>query len=758
MRNTLIALLLALTLGLPAYPQTLAIHQPATPASTTPTPGQATAGAIIPGSPLADLTGAAPATPAPDADDNAPAPFGTDGIGLSVTSAIGGEAAKTFGDFISAVRQSTRLQPVFDWLGSFSTDAPRRAHLAGILMALLIAVLPGVVVGAAIRLGLRRSQAGLAARAAPLPHEELPADDIEQGIADAEAGETERRPGRRLAISAWFRRLPYALVNLGLQLIPLFGFALTIQVLISADVLTSRQAHLAVIAMTNGYLAIRLAQEIARFLVAPEYPSLRLVRMPSERAAAIMRWMGLLLATAFIGYVLASVAEVLGLSHDGGLVILRLAGLILHIEVAIIIWNTRRIVGVWIGGRPGASGGWRRFRRWLGTIWYIPALFYVVALWIALAAGVHHAFGVLLRVILVVAVAAVVGRLAWFGSSALLERLFPDPATVTPRHPALFARARAYNPAIRVLVRLVIAVLVIVLTLQGWGVNAFGFLLTDRLSRSLLGAFISVLITIAVALVLWEVTNAYVNARIEHLSAKGKSRQASRLRTLLPMIKATIGVVLTLVAFYVCMTKIGVNAEPLFASFGVLSIAIAFGSQKLVQDIITGLFLLLEDAVQVGDVVSLAGMSGTVERLSIRTIRLRGGDGSINIIPFSAVTTVTNMTRDFGYAQISIQVAYEEDLPRVYEVLKDIASKMREEPAWGAMMRDDLQLFGLDQFGASALVITGQIRTGPGQHWSVRREFYARVKARFEAEHIEMPYTYLPPAPPRLEPPAEEGK
>jgi small conductance mechanosensitive channel len=142
-------------------------------------------------------------------------------------------------------------------------------------------------------------------------------------------------------------------------------------------------------------------------------------------------------------------------------------------------------------------------------------------------------------------------------------------------------------------------------------------------------------------------------------------------------------------------------------------------------------------------------MTGTVERLSIRTIRLRGGDGSINIIPFSAVTTVTNMTRDFGYAQISIEVAYEEDLPRVYAVMTDVARTMRAEPAWGAMMRDDLQIFGLDQFGASALVITGQIRTGPGQHWAVRREYYGRIKRRFEEEHIEMPYTYLPPAPPR---------
>jgi small conductance mechanosensitive channel len=278
--------------------------------------------------------------------------------------------------------------------------------------------------------------------------------------------------------------------------------------------------------------------------------------------------------------------------------------------------------------------------------------------------------------------------------------------------------------------------------------------MTNELSRSLIAAFIAIIITIALALTAWEMTNYSLNSRIEHLATTGRSRQASRLRTLQPMLRATVGTIIFLGAGLICLGKIGVNLVPLLAVSGVAGIAIGFGSQKLVQDIITGLFLLLEDAMQVGDVVSLAGMSGTVEKLSIRTIRLRGGDGSINIIPFSAVTTVTNMTRDFGYAQITIQVEYDADLDHVYKVLADIGHKMRAEPAWGAMMRDDLQIFGLDQFGASALVITGQIRTGPGQHWAVRREFYARVKRRFAEEHIEMPYTYLPPAPPPEKPPA----
>jgi small conductance mechanosensitive channel len=776
-------LLVALAVLAPraAAAQTVAIHQPALVSPTNPTPAKATASAIIPGSPLAALTGAAPA-PA-DVDANTPTPFGTSNLGLSITTTIGRDASSTIDDFVRAIQQSTRLDPVFAWARSVADLPVRRAHAIDIVKGIAITIVPALLVETAIGLGLARPRARIAAGAArreahaepppapaPLtpPTEDDPADakivepegappddpqiaeeDVE-GISAAEAGEIERRPRRRESLLAWARRLAFAALYLGLSLVPLIGFIIALQALVSAGLLATREAQRAVIGVANAYLFCRLVLEALRFLVAPKAPPLRLIRMNDRRAKWLNRWLRILLATAAAGYVVFSVGEVLGLSRDGALPLVRLIALAVHVEIAIGIWQSRHVVAHWIAGKTDPDSYTAGFRHRLASIWHFIALFYVLALWIAYAAGIHNAFGLLLRVVLVVIAALLLGRLAWTGSSNFLERLFPDPNGATARHPALYARARAYNPLIRLLIRIIIAVLMVVGVLQGWGVNAFGWLLSNPFSRSLISAFVDIVITIAVALILWEASNAWINARIEGLTAAGRTRQASRLRTLLPMLKASIGVSIFLVAGLICLSKIGVNAAPLLAGAGVVGIAIGFGSQKLVQDIITGLFLLLEDAMQVGDVITLAGMSGTVERLSIRTIRLRGGDGSVNIIPFSAVTTVTNQTRDFGYAQISIEVGYEEDLNHVYAVLADIAKTMRAEPKWGLMMKDDLQIFGLDSFGASALVITGQIRTGPGQHWAVRREFNARVKRRFEEEHIEMPYTYLPPAPPKV--------
>jgi len=738
----------------------LSIHQPAAPAAAAPattatTPAKAAAGAIIPGSPLAALTGAA----APDQPEAA-SPFGTGSFGLSVLDGIGDDAAHSAADLLQAIRRSTELTPVVGWIDSFGSIPARRQHAADVFSGLAMALLPALLVDAAIRFAVRRPRAAIVARAGrqnalPEPEPGAPDEDApdgdEQGLADAEAGATEAggtatRPRRRDELLAWGRRLGFGLLNFLLAILPVFGFGLTAAAVITAGFVPVREAQLTVIGTANAYLVCRLVLEFAGLLFAPRAEPVRLIHMTDERAASITRWIAILLITSAAGFVIVSAAEILGLSAPGARAITALFALAVHIELAVAVWQSRFVVAGWIRGanKKKRAGG---FRNGLASIWHFVALFYIFALWIALAGGVHNAFGLLLRVVLVFIAAAGFGGWAWRGSTQLLERLFPDPHEGSARHPKFAARARAYNPLVRILIRLLIAVLVLIAILLGWGINVVPWLLTNAFSRALITAFISIIITVAAALFLWEVCNAWILGRIERLAATGRTRQASRLRTLLPMLKATIGTVIGLVAGLICLSKIGVNAAPLLAGAGVVGIAVGFGSQKLVQDIITGLFLLLEDAMQVGDVITLASMTGTVERLSIRTIRLRGGDGSINIIPFSAVTTVTNQTRDFGYAEISIQVAYEEDLDHVYAVMTDIARTMRAEPAWGAMMRDDLQIFGLDEFGASALVITGQIRTGPGQHWAVRREYYARVKRRFEEENIEMPYTYLPPAP-----------
>ena len=247
---------------------------------------------------------------------------------------------------------------------------------------------------------------------------------------------------------------------------------------------------------------------------------------------------------------------------------------------------------------------------------------------------------------------------------------------------------------------------------------------------------------ILIALIVWEAANAALEAHAERLIRQGRPGRAARYRTLLPMLRSVLmGAILVVVALVV-LGAVGVNITLLLGGLSIFGLAVGFGSQKLVQDIITGLFLLLEDAVQVGDWVTLAGISGSVEKLSIRTIRLRAGDGSLNVIPFSAVSTVSNFSREFSFAPITVGVAYKEDIDRVFAVIRDEFTKMRADPEWAPNILGDIELWGLDQFGASSLDIVGRMRTPAGQQHAVRREFNRRLKIRFDTEGIEIPFPY----------------
>jgi small-conductance mechanosensitive channel len=246
-------------------------------------------------------------------------------------------------------------------------------------------------------------------------------------------------------------------------------------------------------------------------------------------------------------------------------------------------------------------------------------------------------------------------------------------------------------------------------------------------------------VTVLLALAVWEAVNLTLERHLARLTRQAQIARIARLRTLLPILRTVLLVaVLTLTGLMV-LSEIGVNTAPLLASAGIIGIAIGFGAQKLVQDVITGLFLLLENAMQVGDVISLAGLSGTVEHLSVRTIHLRAEDGSVYVIPFSSVTTVTNMTRDYGQAVIQVSVDNKESVDHVIEVLRGIVTGMRADPQFQEVILGDLEVYGLDRFADSALIIKGRVMCTPFGRWSVGREFNRRMKARFDELGIAMP-------------------
>jgi small-conductance mechanosensitive channel len=274
--------------------------------------------------------------------------------------------------------------------------------------------------------------------------------------------------------------------------------------------------------------------------------------------------------------------------------------------------------------------------------------------------------------------------------------------------------------------------------LEVWGVDAIVWFYGGQIGGRLISAVVTIGVAVFIAAAIWEASNALLDRQINTLSRDGHYARAARLRTFQPMLRTALLCLIATVVGLTTLSEIGVNVAPLLAGAGIVGIAIGFGSQKLVQDLITGLFLLLENTVQVGDTVSVSGLSGVVENVSIRTIRLRAGDGAVHIVPFSAVTTITNASRGAGNASVSVNVAYKEDTDRAGQILKDIVDEMRREPEFRAAIRGDLELWGIDKVDGAMVSIVGQIRCTEAGRWPVQREFNRRMKQRFQQHGIEV--------------------
>jgi small conductance mechanosensitive channel len=213
-----------------------------------------------------------------------------------------------------------------------------------------------------------------------------------------------------------------------------------------------------------------------------------------------------------------------------------------------------------------------------------------------------------------------------------------------------------------------------------------------------------------------------------------------RAATLSGIFRTTLAVLIWLIAIVMALKEAGFDIGPILAGAGVIGLAVGFGAQNLVQDVISGVFLLLENQVRVNDVAVLNGTGGLVEAINLRTTVLRGEDGTVHVFRNGAVTTLSNMTHGYSYYVFNLGVAYKEDTDHVIEVLKGIADQLRAEEPFKAMIREPLEVMGVDKFADSAVIIKARIKTGPIQQWTVGREMNRRIKKKFDELGIEIPF------------------
>jgi small-conductance mechanosensitive channel len=530
------------------------------------------------------------------------------------------------------------------------------------------------------------------------------------------------------------QRLPYALLHTLLAALPLaafIGVAVVAMSLLTDDGTPEADVVETVIEI---YAVARAVVLLGGFLFAAHAPRLRMLPLGDAWAAFGEKWILRLVTILGLGVALAETPVSLGLTEQAHLGIEKAVALAGHVMISLIVLQIRRPVADWLRSKCAPSGLLRFFANWLADTWAVLAVFFVMALWFIWAADVRNGYQTLLErggLSLLILIGARVVAIVTFG---VLGRVFGGDNGAA--RSVVVQRAQRYYPLLRRLIWLAILVAAATLVLLVWNIHLWRLFTANFVGRRLASACVTIAIAAFVALLVWEAINVSIERRLHRWTDAGDLMRAARLRTLLPMLRSALMIGIGLIVGLTGLSEIGVNIGPLLAGASVFGVALGLGAQKVVQDFLTGTFLLMENAMQVGDWVTLAGLSGTVEYLSIRTVRLRGGDGALHTIPFSSVSTVSNSNRGLGNASVKISIAYGQDIDLAVRTLAEIGAGLREDPKYKDGIVADFSFWGVDQVDGSMVTLLGQLQCRDTARWPTQREFNRRIAETFRERGI----------------------
>ena len=555
-----------------------------------------------------------------------------------------------------------------------------------------------------------------------------------------------RRPSELLAARAypqWWWRVPLALLHAVLAAVPVAGFGLAAYLVVAALAPTENVA-LIVLSVVAAVAASRAGNLLARILFSPQ-PNVRALPLTDDVAVYLYTWARRFIDLTVIAYAAAHVLALLGMPAGGLVLVVNLFGMVIALLAVVFILQNRRPVARWIAGtatgnaEPGAGdarmmagmAGVSMMRNRVGETWHVLAIVYVAAAWAVWTLNIPGGFSRMTinttATVLVVGAAWVAVRL----SRAGLDRLLSVTTEVRDRYPFVAQRADLYLPMLYRIVAFVIQLGALVMVLQLWGLDVVGSL-SSPTARSIFSRGLHIAMILAITVMIWEGSSDAVRMYLEGSDGQGRPRVPSqRARTLLPLLRNVLRVIVVTFAGMAVLSELGMSVGPLLAGAGVAGVAVGFGAQTLVKDVITGMFILLEDSIQVGDVVKVAGESGVVEAMTVRSLRLRDEEGNVFTVPFSSVTTIENRAKNFAFALIDVPLAYGDDYDRAVTVLQTIGAEMRNEHDLGHAILQPMEVVGIEEMAEKALIVRVRFKTRPLQQWHVRREFYRRLAAQF---------------------------
>ena len=511
----------------------------------------------------------------------------------------------------------------------------------------------------------------------------------------------------------------------GVPLVVFWGTALLL--------LNQNETHsLARFVVLNVIYALSLAyaiRQILRGVFSPSVDYLRLIAFTKPQAVYAFRWLSAFTFVIVYGYFLAGIAPALRVPVNVIGLFQNIFGLILTVMAITVILQTQVPVAAILRGKePLDKHSFKdALRAWMARHWHRIATAYLivglVVIWLSIANGI----ALMLRGTLITFALLATARVGFVVLGFWVASKSGAPVLLHRQILALFLRPLIWGALFLGLATV-------------WGFP-FGSMISTPEGQRAVGAFLTIVLNLFVLTVLYEMLHLWIERYLGRQDKVSKLPLATaRARTLLPMVRNIVFIFFSIIAVLACLSAVGINIQPLLAGVGVVGVAIGFGSQTLVKDFLTGLFIVVENTIAVGDNVKIGDFSGSVEAMSIRTIRLRDSEGALHILPFSEVSKISNMSKEFAFALVDIGVAYDSDLERVMNILREVGAQLREDPAVKNLILEPIEVLGVEKLVDSAIVIRARIRTRPGKQWDVRRLLLLRITQRFNQEKIEIPF------------------
>jgi small-conductance mechanosensitive channel len=499
----------------------------------------------------------------------------------------------------------------------------------------------------------------------------------------------------------------------------------------------------------------------AKVVLSPASSSLRLLPLQDDDAVFLYRWF-----TRFA--IVAAIFAAPGLifrDAGGSLVIFTqiysTAGLSLTLVLLAMIWNSRKRVAAAISGDDGTdTGPVSPLRVKFAKTWHYFASLYAIGIggfWMIniLISGRGEIIKLIASLFLIpifIGLDQWGQRLLKMASGELPEtiELSDDdkPETFDAHQADSGIDIKHYVPFIKRTFRIVLVAFLFFLVLRLWGIDlSIGRIFTTHA--------LTVIVTLILGFFVWEFTKARIDRKLrEEMPEQDEDAEeggagGSRSVTLLLLLRKFLLVVMFMIVGLTILSSIGVNIAPLIAGAGVVGLAIGFGAQTLVKDIISGLFFLIDDAFRVGDFVETAGTKGMVEHISLRSLRLRHPRGMVYTIPFGGLGSVTNFSRDYIITKLDIRIRYDADIDKIRKIIKRINRELEEDDAIGPVLLSKIKSQGVREMDDSAMIVRVKFKTIPGEQFIVRREVYQRIQELFREYDIEFAHrnvtVYLPP-------------